>query len=902
MTAVHQQHHYNRTASHEPMSTLSPSAAAGNNMSLHHHAAGGGSGAPRLSPGFHFPKSGLGTPDFFYAAGSPGAVHRVAVSGGGGHAEGAATPSWYKGPGLAAKREDSQGDDDNDGGSDVESAGKLHSRSDSSKSKQSTAGTTAPDETAKSGKPDDAGEEGLGKAVRAMSDPPSVRHSPAAWTMPTRQQRKLLDQEPNPFEHSFSSDKNPYDEMRRLQHQPHSDIGPARRVRSQSPPKSSHGDSLSQQAAHPRAGPSHVRLPGMGSMDTPSSELAQFGWALNTTPGTGGGDSLRAGPLSPSMLNGPLHNAGDSRSGVNRQIGGGGAGLFDPASIRTGLTPGGILYTHHHQSHLGSTQDGRTGSSYNPPHSPATQALFAMMTNSTPGLPSLTHHESPTSGSESGERGGRDSAQNTGSDTSNRQQTQPQPQPQHLSQPQLQSIRPSPVNSGSGLSNASGVSNSSGTGGGPIYNTQPAHNLSQAAPRPIPPGAIYGLAGATSRSQQPLAPPPPAYTGYQHSSTLLSQNVPRPLPPQAFQTQQSTKAGNPVMQSRPSQAAGDGANMSEQNPLFLLSQAHAQMNSGASGTQGSLPETSLLDLNEDDTVLAAAALSGLSTPRTAYVGGPAPAAAVALSHLNAAANNANMNLQPPIARAQTGQVQGELAESGSGTDSAGKKTGKAAGKGKGAKKGAAVTADTSASSATASGSKRKKAASPPPGNDVKKLKRAPSSRRKTAVVAKVEGGTPEARGSYDSEHDVHNGGPDGEGDNDDGMSMASGGGDDNDGSGGKGGKQQSFETEDDKRKNFLERNRQAALKCRQRKKQWLTDLQQRVENLTQDNEVLHRSCNMLRDEVTTLRNILLAHRDCPIGQGGPQGGGNGVTVGNLLAAQANQGQQAFAQAPPAQPR
>ena len=160
MTAVHQQHHYNRTASHEPMSTLSPSAAAGNNMSLHHHAVGGGSGAPRLSPGFHFPKSGLGTPDFFYAAGSPGAVHRVAGGGGGGHAEGAATPSWYKGPALAAKREDSQGDDDNDGESDVESAGKLHSRSDSSKSKQSTAGTTAPDETAKGGKPDEAGEEG----------------------------------------------------------------------------------------------------------------------------------------------------------------------------------------------------------------------------------------------------------------------------------------------------------------------------------------------------------------------------------------------------------------------------------------------------------------------------------------------------------------------------------------------------------------------------------------------------------------------------------------------------------------------------------------------------------------------------------------------------------------------
>ena len=635
----------------------------------------------------------------------------------------------------------------------------------------------------------------------------------------------------------------------------------------------------------------------MGSMDTPSSELAQFGWALNTTPGNGGGDSLRVGPLSPSMLNGPLHNAGDSRSGVNRQMGGGGAGLFDPASIRTGLTPGGILYQHHHQSHLGSSQESRTGSSYHPPHSPATQALFAMMTNSTPGLPSLTHHESPTSGSGSGERGGRDSAHNSGSDTSSRQQTQSLPQ--HLSQPQLQFIRPSPVNSGSGLSNASGMSNTSGNGGVPLHMHQPAHNLSQSAPRPIPPEAIYGPGGGTSRSQRPVAPPPPAYTGYQHSSTLLSQNVPRPLTPQAFQTQQSIKASNPEMQSRPSQTGSEGANMTEQNPLFLLSQAHAQMNSGASGgTQSNLPETSLLDLNEDDTVLAAAALSGLSTPRTALVGGPAPVAAVALSHLNAAANTASMNLQPPLARAQTSQVQGDVAESGSGTESVGKKTGKAAGKGKGAKKGAAAAGDTSAA---ASAGKRKKAPSPP-ANEAKKLKRAPSSRRKIATVAKVEGGTPDVRGSYDSEQDMDDGGMDGQGENDDGMSMGSGAGDDNDGSGRKGGKQQSFETEDDKRKNFLERNRQAALKCRQRKKQWLTDLQQRVETLTQDNEVLHRSCNMLRDEVTTLRNILLAHRDCPIGQGGPQGGGNGVIVGNLLAAQANQGQQAYAQAPPAQPR
>ncbi|KAG2190741.1 hypothetical protein INT46_004848 [Mucor plumbeus] len=48
---------------------------------------------------------------------------------------------------------------------------------------------------------------------------------------------------------------------------------------------------------------------------------------------------------------------------------------------------------------------------------------------------------------------------------------------------------------------------------------------------------------------------------------------------------------------------------------------------------------------------------------------------------------------------------------------------------------------------------------------------------------------------------------------------------------------------DEKRKIFLERNRQAALKCRQRKKQWLTNLQERVKLLANDNEQLQVQAN-----------------------------------------------------------
>ncbi|KAG0325829.1 hypothetical protein BG004_003091, partial [Podila humilis] len=72
--------------------------------------------------------------------------------------------------------------------------------------------------------------------------------------------------------------------------------------------------------------------------------------------------------------------------------------------------------------------------------------------------------------------------------------------------------------------------------------------------------------------------------------------------------------------------------------------------------------------------------------------------------------------------------------------------------------------------------------------------------------------------------------------------------------------------EEEKRKNFLERNRQAALKCRQRKKQWLSNLQTKVEYLSTDNEHLQNQTAMLRDEIIHLKALLLAHKDCPVAQ------------------------------------
>jgi ATF/CREB family transcription factor len=71
---------------------------------------------------------------------------------------------------------------------------------------------------------------------------------------------------------------------------------------------------------------------------------------------------------------------------------------------------------------------------------------------------------------------------------------------------------------------------------------------------------------------------------------------------------------------------------------------------------------------------------------------------------------------------------------------------------------------------------------------------------------------------------------------------------------------------DQKRINFLERNRQAALKCRERKKRWLEDLQAKYDYLTAENVTLSATANSLREEIIHLRTLLINHQDCPVAQ------------------------------------
>ena len=54
------------------------------------------------------------------------------------------------------------------------------------------------------------------------------------------------------------------------------------------------------------------------------------------------------------------------------------------------------------------------------------------------------------------------------------------------------------------------------------------------------------------------------------------------------------------------------------------------------------------------------------------------------------------------------------------------------------------------------------------------------------------------------------------------------------------------------------------MKCRQRKKQWLANLQQKVEIFSSENDNLSAQISQLREEVVNLKTLLLAHKDCPV--------------------------------------
>lgn len=69
-----------------------------------------------------------------------------------------------------------------------------------------------------------------------------------------------------------------------------------------------------------------------------------------------------------------------------------------------------------------------------------------------------------------------------------------------------------------------------------------------------------------------------------------------------------------------------------------------------------------------------------------------------------------------------------------------------------------------------------------------------------------------------------------------------------------------------KRESHLEKNRIAAHKCRQKKKEWVEDLEMQARELTAVRAHLRSHVAMLREQVLLLKNELLSHANCGCGR------------------------------------
>ncbi|KEI40637.1 uncharacterized protein L969DRAFT_93181 [Mixia osmundae IAM 14324] len=590
--------------------------------------------------------------------------------------------------------------------------------------------------------------DGEQRYVRASSDPvsrPGLGHYSSK-----------LDLEPNPFEQSFSSS-----------HPPPPGYNPAlaankldspslpRRARSSSP-------AIRTPSAHPFASgtgatPSHqtpitrdihssagqanipvigssggssaVKLPPLASLASPtpanSTSLHNFGWDFD--------HSLRSGPLSPAMLAGPAQNHQQPHQHHPHINGASGShSLFDSSSLRTGLTPmieGGDF----------------------PPPSPATQAMFAMMTNQTPG----------TGGNHAG----------AGADSSARND------PNHFE------ASFSKANETASLRVRAQSNPGIPTGEEVAKAAAAAAAQTQGVPRPLTSGQRAAIAvGAAARGRQGPIP-----TGY-HGQPVAPSIAPSSLNNAQQQQQQQH-------QQQQQQQAAMQHNAYATNPLYLLTQASQGLEQGG----------------EPEDLVAAAALSNLNSAGS-YGN---------LKHLPYASNPYHQHSQP-----NQQLPSATISQNGS--------------------------SNSPASQAPA-----------------RQSKRAPKKRKQeedVPVPAPSTKKTGRAKKPKDEPEDI---------DFNDGSSSLNGGaGDDGRSDNGDWDANQpprdpsKPETEEEKRKSFLERNRQAALKCRQRKKAWLSQLQAKVEYLTSDNETLQNTVNSLRDEISSLRNLLVTHKDCSIGANG----------------------------------
>ena len=83
--------------------------------------------------------------------------------------------------------------------------------------------------------------------------------------------------------------------------------------------------------------------------------------------------------------------------------------------------------------------------------------------------------------------------------------------------------------------------------------------------------------------------------------------------------------------------------------------------------------------------------------------------------------------------------------------------------------------------------------------------------------------------------------------------------------GGRGSKRSTLDLsnpEDCRRSKFLERNRVAASKCRQKKKEWTASIESRARQLQKDNTSLHQMIDSCKEEILFLKGEMLKHSAC----------------------------------------
>lgn len=83
-------------------------------------------------------------------------------------------------------------------------------------------------------------------------------------------------------------------------------------------------------------------------------------------------------------------------------------------------------------------------------------------------------------------------------------------------------------------------------------------------------------------------------------------------------------------------------------------------------------------------------------------------------------------------------------------------------------------------------------------------------------------------------------------------------------SGKRGGPRLNYDELDPKRRRFLERNRMAAARCRERKKQWIISLEYKANELKEENKQIEEDCLRHRAKLAQMRAALERH-NCSIG-------------------------------------